>query len=381
MFLNRRCTFKKNIGICEDMWTVDNKFSTNKKKSMRLIVIFFLGFLTLSLVVTAVFTRSDDFVGYALPGKTGAGIGGGGGGFGRGGGSLTGLSPSSGFQAPSIGSEEALNSLNRPSTNNNGQPALLSGLQGQQHQPLLNSPPSPNNLPNPKECPVVIHPSVGNTKASNLGKCSAPVSSSTTTTKVVSPPNSTPTNSKVIHTNNINNYNNNNDICAAVVNPNNPNTNVIHSDNCTTNKNAQISVNPSSSTSSTTASSSPSSLLTINNVQGSNTGSSTTTYSSNTNTNTNTIPTANAGPNQKVHPSDRVILDGSKSLNPSGDSLKYSWLQLAGGPVISLLNHDKTKTTFVAPSVPNTTILTFQLIVNNGNAYSAPSYVTITVQP
>ena len=118
-----------------------------------------------------------------------------------------------------------------------------------------------------------------------------------------------------------------------------------------------------------------SSSLSVNNVQGSNSGGS---KSSSTNTNTNAIPIAHAGPNQKVHTSDHVILDGSKSSDRSSGSLKFSWLQLTGGQVISLSNQDKAKATFVAPTVTAPTVLTFQLIVNNGNAYSAPSYVAVT---
>ena len=42
------------------------------------------------------------------------------------------------------------------------------------------------------------------------------------------------------------------------------------------------------------------------------------------------------------------------SSNPSGGSLKFSWLQLAGGQIISLSNQDNAKTTFIAPSVTGT---------------------------
>jgi hypothetical protein len=243
----------------------------------------------------------------------------------------------------------------------------LAGLQGQQqHLPFPNAPLGANNIVNPKGCPTGIRPNGGFTKPSNLGNCSGPNSSATTT--VVHPrPNNAPIDSGAIHTNNINNN------CAAGVNPNGANTKVVHSDNCPTNKNGQITVNPGNSASSTASSSSSS--LTINNLQGSN------SESSSISSNRNTIPIANAGANQKVHSPDRVVLDGSKSSNPSTRSLKFSWLQIAGGPVISLSNHDKSKTTFVVSSVPDNTILTFQLIVNNRNAYSAPSYVTVTVQP
>ena len=50
------------------------------------------------------------------------------------------------------------------------------------------------------------------------------------------------------------------------------------------------------------------------------------------------IPIANAGPNLIVHPSQQVILDGSKSYDPSGDPLYFLWLQLTGGPTVPLLN-------------------------------------------
>ena len=118
------------------------------------------------------------------------------------------------------------------------------------------------------------------------------------------------------------------------------------------------------------------SSLTVNNVQSSNSGSSTTKQESNK----NTIPVANAGSNQKVHQSEHVTLDGTKSYDPSGNPLKFSWLQLTGGPVVALSNENSTNAMFVAPSVTQTTSLIFQLIVNDDQAYSKPSYVTITVE-
>jgi hypothetical protein len=331
---------------------------------MKLSVTLFLVSLTLSLFLTSV---------YALPSK----IGGGGG---------SSKAGSFGFQNSPSGFERPENNNGVPDNNiggafsgierspsptsnsgptgglanlhpstNGGNPAGLSGLQQQQqqqHQPLANA----NHV---EGCPTVVNPNGADTKVVQPSNCSPPT-----------PDNTPQSNSRVVHTNN-------NDNCAAVVHPNGVDTKVLSSNGCPTNTNTHVTVNSGGTTTSSSSSS-----LTVNNVQGSNSGiSSGGSSSSSTNANTNTIPIANAGPNQKVHLSDRVVLDGSKSSDPSGGSLKFSWLQIAGGLAVSLSNHDKNKTTFVAPSVTASTILTFQLIVNNGKYYSAPSYVTITVQP
>ena len=63
--------------------------------------------------------------------------------------------------------------------------------------------------------------------------------------------------------------------------------------------------------------------------------------SSSTGTNTQaqySIPIANADPNLIVHPSQQVILDGSKSYDPNADPLYFLWVQLTGGPTVPLLN-------------------------------------------
>jgi hypothetical protein len=93
------------------------------------------------------------------------------------------------------------------------------------------------------------------------------------------------------------------------------------------------------------------------------------------------IPVANAGPSLTVQPSSNVVLDGSKSYDSNGDSLQFLWLQLAGGPAVSLLNNATAAPSFIAPSVPNTTTLTFQLIVSDGQTDSTPVYTYVTVQP
>lgn len=96
----------------------------------------------------------------------------------------------------------------------------------------------------------------------------------------------------------------------------------------------------------------------------------------------NQIPIANAGPSSTVQPGSKVVLDGTKSYDPNGDSLSYLWLQLAGGQPVSLSNNNTSTPSFVAPSVTNNNImLTFELVVSDGQANSAPAYTYVTVQP
>jgi hypothetical protein len=334
-------------------------FIENKKtKLLKLVVILFLVSLTLSLFLTSV---------YALPSK----IGGGGVDGGKVGSFGLQNSPSgferrdnnNGIQENNIeglfsgverspyppsksGPTDALANLH-PTTNGDTSASVSDLQQQQQHQQIPNA----NHV---YGCPTVVNP---DTKIVQPNNCSHPHSDNTPQTN----PGVVPANNK---------ENN----CAAVVHPNGADTKVVSTNGCPNNTNTHVKVNSGGTTTSSSSS------LTVNSIQGSN-SETTSSGGSSSSTNANTIPIANAGPNQKVHLSDRVVLDGSKSSDPTGGPLKYSWLQLAGGPVVSLSNHDKTKTTFVAPSVPANTVLTFQLIVNNGNYYSAPSFVTVTVQP
>jgi hypothetical protein len=95
----------------------------------------------------------------------------------------------------------------------------------------------------------------------------------------------------------------------------------------------------------------------------------------------NQIPIANAGPSLTVQPSSNVVLDGTKSYDPNGDPLQFLWLQLAGGTTVPLLKNTTATPSFTAPSVPNTSKLTFQLIVSDGQTDSMPAYTYVTVQP
>jgi hypothetical protein len=95
----------------------------------------------------------------------------------------------------------------------------------------------------------------------------------------------------------------------------------------------------------------------------------------------NQIPIANAGPSSTVQPGSKVVLDGTKSYDPNGDSLSYLWLQLAGGQPVSLSSNNTSTPSFVAPSVTNNMMLTFELVVSDGQANSEPAYTYVTVQP
>jgi RHS repeat-associated protein len=88
-------------------------------------------------------------------------------------------------------------------------------------------------------------------------------------------------------------------------------------------------------------------------------------------------PVANAGPDQTVHVTDVVHLDGTSSTDQDGDPLTYRWSfsSVPAGSLTSLSGPTAAKPTFTADR-PGTYVV--QLTVNDGKVDSSPSIVTIT---
>ena len=69
-----------------------------------------------------------------------------------------------------------------------------------------------------------------------------------------------------------------------------------------------------------------------------------------------------------------VVGEKDRELDP----LTFTWTQLVG-PAVSLLGADSPTPSFQAPL--ENTLLTFQLVVHDGQVDSAPAQVNVTVQP
>ncbi len=84
---------------------------------------------------------------------------------------------------------------------------------------------------------------------------------------------------------------------------------------------------------------------------------------------TNQPPVAAAGQDLTVEEGDTVVLDGSSSYDPDGDSLQFAWAQDADDPVqVSLEDAHTARARFTAPEIPQGSSLTlhFNLTVSDG---------------
>ncbi len=93
----------------------------------------------------------------------------------------------------------------------------------------------------------------------------------------------------------------------------------------------------------------------------------------------NIVPVAHAGYDRNVGEEMTGTLVGSRSYDPDGDPLTYSWTQTAGSPALALSDYSAANPTFAAPRVSADTPFTFRLTVSDGLA-SDTDTVVITVR-
>jgi uncharacterized protein YkwD len=96
-------------------------------------------------------------------------------------------------------------------------------------------------------------------------------------------------------------------------------------------------------------------------------------------TQTNQQPSANISGDQQVTSGETVSLDGSGSSDPDGDSLSYHWSQTQG-TTVSLPDTTNPSLSFIAPSVDQASVFSFQLQVDDGQL-SDTATISITISP
>lgn len=91
----------------------------------------------------------------------------------------------------------------------------------------------------------------------------------------------------------------------------------------------------------------------------------------------NKAPIANAGSNIGVFEGTTVILNGTGSIDPDGDVIKYKW---TAPPGITLNSDTIARPSFIAPKVKADTVYIFRLVVNDGIINSNTDEVNILVR-
>ncbi|MGC4119329.1 MAG: PKD domain-containing protein [Myxococcales bacterium] len=91
----------------------------------------------------------------------------------------------------------------------------------------------------------------------------------------------------------------------------------------------------------------------------------------------NEPPTADAGPDATRCEQAAVTLAG-RGTDPNGDALSFAWTQLSGPPV-TLSDATTATTAFAAPAVTASTVLEFELTVDDGKGGIAKDQVRITL--
>ncbi|HYA27264.1 MAG TPA: PIG-L family deacetylase, partial [Acidobacteriota bacterium] len=93
----------------------------------------------------------------------------------------------------------------------------------------------------------------------------------------------------------------------------------------------------------------------------------------------NQPPIVNAGLGASSNEGAMVQLNGTASKDPDGNPLTYRWTQV-GGKSVTLSNSTSATPTFTAPSgLTHDEVLTFELVVSDGQLSSPADSVTVTV--
>ena len=101
---------------------------------------------------------------------------------------------------------------------------------------------------------------------------------------------------------------------------------------------------------------------------------------STTNNPENQVPIIEAGPDQTVSETQTVNLDGSKSLDPDGDKLSYSWKQTGGDVKINMDSSDGVAASFVAPVTKKEEQVKIELTVDDSKGGKSSDTVNITIK-